>query len=127
MSAAVPDDLPAWAEPFHGEGPGAAPVLSLGGRVTPEWAYGDRSGRGVRVAVIDSGVDGSHPLVGGVAEYVAFALDPDAADGVRMDAGEHEDLYGHGTACAAVIRSLAPDVELVSVRVLGAKDRKSVV
>src|SRR4029453_10249278 len=30
------------------------------------------------------------------------------------------DLCGHGTACAGVIRSLAPKCELASVRVLGA-------
>jgi subtilisin family serine protease len=34
-------------------------------------------------------------------------------------AGPHGDLYGHGTACAGIIRSLAPGVELWSVRVLG--------
>lgn len=125
MSTSAPDDLPAWAEAFHGLGPGPAPVLPLGGRISPGWAYGDGSGRGVRVAVIDSGVDGSHPLVGGVSEYVAFTLDPDAEGGVRMDADAHDDLYGHGTACAAVIRSLAPQVELVSVRVLGSNLRGS--
>ncbi len=30
------------------------------------------------------------------------------------------DLFGHGTACGGIILGLAPDVELVSVRVLGA-------
>jgi subtilisin len=30
------------------------------------------------------------------------------------------DLCGHGTACASIIRSLAPDCRLASVRVLGA-------
>lgn len=125
MIAATPDDLPAWAEPFHGDGPGPAPALSLPDGITPSWAYGSGSGRGVRVAVIDSGVDGSHPLVGGVAEYVAISLDDAAQDGVRVEYGEHQDLYGHGTACAAVIRSLAPEVELVSVRVLGANLRGS--
>jgi subtilisin len=115
----IDDDLPAWSAVFHGEGPGAAPSLGLECPISASWAYGDRSGRGVRVAILDSGIDGSHPLVGGVAEYVAVALDDDAADGVRFESGEHEDLYGHGTACAAVIRGLAPDVELVSVRVLG--------
>ena len=35
--------------------------------------------------------------------------------------GPHEDLYGHGTACAGIIRTLAPDCEIHSVRVLGSK------
>ena len=34
--------------------------------------------------------------------------------------GPHEDLVGHGTACAAIIRLLAPEAEIYSVRVLGA-------
>ncbi len=113
-------DLPAWSEAFHGDGPGPRPDLGLDHPISADWAYGDRSGSGVRVAVVDSGVDASHPLVGGVADYVALVSDPDADDGVRLEAGEHIDLYGHGTACAAVIRSLAPQAELVSVRVLGA-------
>ena len=114
------DDLPAWSEAFHGDGPAAAPALDLDQPITPDWAYGDRSGRGVRVAVIDSGVDAAHPLVGRVDQYIAVELDPDAPDGVRFVDTPHDDLYGHGTACAAVIRSLAPEVELISVRVLGA-------
>ena len=113
------DILPAWSEPFAGEGPGSAPTLEMPGRTTRRWAYGDGSGRGVRVAVIDSGVDGSHPLVGGVAQAVAVERHADPDEGIRFVDGPHDDLYGHGTACAAIIRSLAPHVELVSVRVLG--------
>ena len=30
------------------------------------------------------------------------------------------DLCGHGTACAGIVRSLAPECELYSARVLGA-------
>jgi subtilisin family serine protease len=37
---------------------------------------------------------------------------------VRPD--EQGDVCGHGTACAGVVRSIAPDVELSSGRVLGA-------
>lgn len=120
MTTAIPDDLPAWAEPFYGAGPGAAPGPALDGPVTPVWAYGDGTGRGVRVAIVDSGIDATHPLVRGVAQSVAITVDPSTAEGVRVDEGPHDDLYGHGTACAALVRSLAPEVELVSVRVLGA-------
>ena len=36
-----------------------------------------------------------------------------------QDTEPHEDSYGHGTACAGIIRSVAPDCELYSVQVLG--------
>ena len=54
-----------------------------------------------------------------------IADEGDAPDAVRAVEGPHEDLVGHGTARAAIIRSLAPDVELHSVRVLGATLRRS--
>lgn len=113
------DIVPAWSEAFAGDGPGPAPGIALPGRPGRDWVYGDGSGRGVRVAVVDSGVDASHPAVGAVAGYVAVEPDESADDGVRFEPGPHDDLYGHGTACAGIIRALAPEVELVSVRVLG--------
>src|SRR3712207_260963 len=93
----------------------------LGVPITRDWAWGDARGRGVKVAVIDSGVDGEHPRVGGVDGAVALTYDPDEPDGVRAEEGPHEDLFGHGTACAGVIRELAPDCEIYSVRVLGSR------
>jgi subtilisin family serine protease len=110
-------DLPAWSEPFTPDRLGA--VRPLGVPITRAWAEGDGTGRGVRVAVIDSGVDGSHPRVGGVAGGVALEYDPDAPDGVRVEEGPHKDLFGHGTACAGIIRSIAPECQIYSVRVLG--------
>jgi subtilisin len=84
------------------------------------WAFAGSTGGGVRVAVVDSGIDADHPRVGGVAGAVAFEVDPTAETGYVERAGPHEDLVGHGTACAAIIRSIAPDAEIYSVRVLGA-------
>ena len=120
------DLLPAWSEPFHDGPPASTARLGLPG-VTRAWAFGDGRGAGVRVAVIDSGIDAGHPLVGGVADAVAIGRDRDAPNGVRVIAGPHDDLYGHGTACAGIVRELAPAVELVSVRVLAANLRGSAI
>ena len=86
-------------------------------RVTPEWALGGATGAGVRVCILDSGVEAGHPLVGDVETAVAVTIDGDAVTIAEDDAG---DLCGHGTACAGIVRSLAPECELSSVRVLGA-------
>src|SRR5205809_349664 len=42
-------------------------VTADGERVTPEWAWGGATGRGMRVCIVDSGVERDHPLVGSVA------------------------------------------------------------
>lgn len=110
--------LPAWSEAFSASRLGPVTALPLAGPAR-EWAWGGATGAGIKVAVIDSGVDGSHPRVAGLAGAVALEADPEAPEGFREVPGEHDDLVGHGTACAAIIRSIAPDVELYSVRVLG--------
>jgi subtilisin family serine protease len=87
--------------------------------ITREWAWGGSTGAGVDVAVVDSGVEDGHPWVGRVDSAVALSLDESQPDGVRFTDGPHDDLFGHGTACAGIIRRLAPDCRLHSVRVLG--------
>ena len=109
---------PAWSGAFDR---GALQhVISLPFAQVREWAFGGSTGAGVKVAVIDSGVDADHPRVGGVAGGVAFELDAAAEYGFVENEGPHGDLVGHGTACAGIIRSIAPDAEIYSVRVLGA-------
>lgn len=110
--------LPAWSAAFAEDA--LHPVRALPLPDVREWAFGGSTGAGLKVAVIDSGVDADHPRVGGVDGYVAFEVDAEAEGGVRTLEEPHEDLVGHGTACAAIIRSLAPEVEIISVRVLGA-------
>jgi subtilisin family serine protease len=68
------------------------------------------TGRGVRVAIVDSGVFAAHPHVGGVAGGVAIEEDLREGD-------DYVDRLGHGTAVTAVIREKAPEAELYAVRV----------
>jgi subtilisin len=109
---------PAWSGAFDRSA--LEEVVGLPLEDVREWAFGGSTGAGVDVAVVDSGVDADHPRVGGLTGGVAFELDPLAELGYVEREGPHEDLVGHGTACAAIIRSIAPDAALYSVRVLGA-------
>lgn len=68
------------------------------------------TGRGIRVAVIDSGVHAEHPHVGGVAGGVGIGLD-------GSEHGDFVDRLGHGTAVTAAILEKAPEVELWSIKV----------
>lgn len=110
---------PAWSWQFEPANIRPLPSLELPSAITREWAWGDATGAGIKVAIIDSGVDGTHPAVGRVAGGVVVEYDPDAEDKVRYVEGEHEDLFGHGTACAGIIRKVAPEAEIYSIRVLG--------
>ncbi len=111
--------LPAWSEPFVKEELAAGLVrASRVDRIDREWAWGGSTGAGITVAIIDSGLERDHPaLHGRVVESVAVEIVDDEPRVVADDAG---DLFGHGTACGGIIVGLAPEVELVSVRVLGA-------
>ena len=82
------------------------------------WAFDGATGAGIDVAVVDSGIDPSHPDVGAVASSVAYAWDRTQAQVVRVEPAEG-DVFGHGTACAGIVRRAAPDCRLHSVRVLG--------
>jgi subtilisin family serine protease len=110
---------PAWSWQFERETLRDAPALDLDGPITPEWAWAGADGAGVKVAIVDSGVEDGHPLVGRVDGAVALDYDADAPGRVRETAGPHADLFGHGTACAGIVRALAPACEIHSIRVLG--------
>jgi subtilisin family serine protease len=71
----------------------------------------------VRVCIVDSGIDGHHPRVGGVERSVVTIAGDDGE--VRIADDTEGDVSGHGTACAGIVRALAPRCELASVRVLG--------
>jgi subtilisin len=85
-------------------------------RVSAEWAWGGADGAGVRVAILDSGVDGSHRMIPRLERSVGVVAGEDGAFSVTDC--EPVDNAGHGTACAGLISSIAPAAALTSVRVL---------
>ncbi len=69
-----------------------------------------KSGAGVRVAVIDTGVHADHPHVAGISGGIGFDQEGRPSDDLQ-------DRLGHGTAVAAAIREKAPSTDLLAVKV----------
>lgn len=74
-------------------------------------AFAGATGRGVRVAVIDSGVNSAHPHISAVAGGVTIT-----AAG-EVDASDYTDRIGHGTAVLAAIQEKVPAAEFFAVKV----------
>ena len=123
------NDIPPWRRPPRAHFPGVPawgmPLsdlprerfgVSAMEQISRDWAWRDADGSGVRVCLLDSGVDAAHPLVGGVDR--AMDVVEDAAGGLSVGPADSGDSAGHGTACASLIRSVAPKASLTSVRVL---------
>ena len=83
---------------------------------------GTGTGKGVRIAVIDSGIDPSHPGLDGLKLSDDLAV---STDGVRLqiEEGAGRDVFGHGTAVAGVLREVAPEAEIGNFRALDGQNR----
>jgi subtilisin len=94
-------------------------VVSLD-ELSPSWAWGGATGAGVRVAVVDSGIDATHPDLQGCVDVEAgVEIELDAEGKAQPVVRPHDDSFGHGTACAGIIHSIAPEARITSVKVLG--------
>jgi serine protease AprX len=117
--AAVTENRPVRFAGQYGEGSGtASAVYSEAVRATKTWDQG-HTGRGVVVAVIDTGINPVGDLAGKVA-------------GIDLTGeANNVDSYGHGTFVAGLIagsgaasdggiKGVAPDVRLLSIKIAGA-------
>jgi subtilisin len=109
--------VPAWGMPSSVVPEEPFAVSRITGPVTGGWAWGGSDGGGVRVCLLDSGVDAGHPMIGGVD--AAMDVVTGADDGLAVVPADSGDPAGHGTACASLIRVIAAAASLTSVRVLG--------
>ena len=75
-------------------------------------------GRGIKIAVLDSGIDLTHPRLAGLALADDLAV-VEQDSRLTVVPGHGRDVYGHGTAIAGILRQLAPEAEIGSFRVLG--------
>lgn len=84
-------------------------------------------GEGVKVAVIDTGVDLNHPALKEALAPASDWWDFYAGDAVPQEEGVlGEGGYGHGTNVAGIVRQIAPRAVILPIRVLGADGGGSV-
>jgi subtilisin family serine protease len=80
------------------------------------------TGRDVKIAILDSGIEISHPRLRELrltddVEFVEAGLTISTVN------GQGTDVFGHGTAIADIVRQVAPEAQMGSFRVLGARLR----
>jgi hypothetical protein len=93
-------------------------------RIRAREAWEMSRGAQVLVAVLDTGIDPSHPdlsaRIAPGADLVDGDGDPtDRHDGVDSDQdGSVDEAFGHGTFVAGLVLSVSPDVRILPVRIL---------
>lgn len=91
--------------------------------IRAELAWPHAQGDGVVVAVLDTGVDLNHPflvdnLVQGY-DYVDMDADP-SEERINLDSNQNGKLdegWGHGTHVAGILKTVAPKVKIMPIRV----------
>ena len=96
-------------------------------RIRAQEAHDLSRGAGVRVAILDTGLDFGHPEVfkgpvvpGRNYSVVPHSTKPDESfDRLDNDSdGRDDEAYGHGTHVAGIVRLAAPSATLIAIKVL---------
>ena len=102
-------------------------------RIELEAAHEISRGAGVTVAVLDTGIDRSHPVFAGrltswMRNYLDDSQDPsETANGLDDDGdGFIDEGFGHGTMVAGLIALIAPEAKIMPLRVLDDEGRGTV-
>lgn len=99
----IPENTPAWTQ--------------IG--LPAAWLAAPKLGQGVKVAVIDSGIDLAHPMFQGALVSPADQWDFVGNDAVPQEEGTFTDAaYGHGTNVAGIVLQLAPHAQIMPLRAL---------
>ncbi len=80
--------------------------------------FNECNGKGVTVAVLDSGIDATHPaLAGKIVSSVTFSQ---KGRGItrNISSPQDNDKSGHGTGAAGILSRIAPDAKIVDIKVL---------
>ena len=97
---------------------GAGAASNALGPRSDERDWKSATGKGVRIGIVDSGVEADHEgLKGKINECYEASTEGDRVVFIPTDVG---DAAGHGTACAGIVSSIAKDAEINSIKVLGA-------
>ena len=69
--------------------------------------------RHIKIAVLDTGVDLTHPFIKSAKKYNRIKLMENFVEGVKNT----DDLHGHGTHIAALLLEVAPGTQLYIAKV----------
>ncbi len=93
---------------------------------TPIDQWWSRSLAPVDIAVLDSGIDGTHPDLSGRLA-ASFAVEDVAGEPQlrEVPVASDNDVFGHGTAVAGIIAKIAPNARIIDIRILDTRGEGS--